>query len=324
MENVTIIVPVYNAEQYLKACLDSIVSQTYRNIEIFLIDDGSTDNSGIICDEYAMKDKRIRVFHNENKGVSYSRNLGISKATSKYLLFVDSDDVIEKEYVYDLVRPIEKKDYDLVVCNRVDIFLPENKKKEIVINQELLSGNFQNDYYLLIELLKAPYTKLYKKEIIDKYNIRFPIGVSSSEDQRFNFLYFEHVKKYTFINKCLYKYFRRDNNSLSQVITDKICKDIIETLLLEKNYFEKFKIKNKEIILSNEIILYLNLFVRENKSKYNSYKMYKKYAIKLKYVLGTWITPVNRKKYIILVCLKNNIILPLYIYYLLKMYFLYK
>lgn len=320
MENVTIIVPVYNAEKYLKACLDSIVSQIYRDIEILLVDDGSTDNSGIICDEYAVKDKRIKVFHNENKGVSYSRNLGINKATGKYLLFVDSDDVIEKEYVYELVKPTEEKNYDLVVCNRIDIFLPKNKKKEIVVNKELLSDNFQNDYYLLVENLKIISVKLYKKEIIDKYNIRFPIGISSSEDQRFNFLYFEHVKKYTYINKCLYKYFRRDNDSLSQVLTDKICEDIIETLLFEKTYFENFKIKNKESILSNEIILYLNLFVRKDRFKYNSYKMYKKYAIKLKKVLGGWSSPTNKKKQIILICLKYNIIFPLYMYYLFKSY----
>lgn len=322
MESVAIIVPVYNAEQYLKECLESIISQTYNNIEIILIDDGSTDNSGNICDEYAIKDKRIRVFHNENRGVSYSRNLGISKATSKYLLFVDSDDVVKKEYVYELIKPIKKEDYDLVICNKIDIYLPKNKQNEIFIDEKILSRNFIDDYYLLIELLKAPYVKLYKKEIIKRNNIEFPINVNSSEDQRFNFEYFKHVKKYFFVNKSLYVYFHRKNNSLSQVISIKNCNDIIKTLSIEKNFFDSFKIKYKEAILSNEIVLYLNLFINIDKEKYSSYKMYKEYAIKLKEILGSWIAPTNKKKYVILNCLKHNIIFPLYVYYFFKIHLL--
>ena len=96
---VSIIIPVYNAENYIRDCLNSVIKQTYRNIEIILIDDGTLDNSGIICEEYAMKDERIRVIHKKNEGVSTARNVGIGLAKGRYILFVDADDFVTDEYV---------------------------------------------------------------------------------------------------------------------------------------------------------------------------------------------------------------------------------
>lgn len=99
MELVSVIVPVYNVEQYLEKCIDSIINQTYKNLEIILIDDGSTDSSGKICDSYAARDKRIKVIHQENGGLAVVRNIGVSAASGEYIMFVDSDDYIDTEIV---------------------------------------------------------------------------------------------------------------------------------------------------------------------------------------------------------------------------------
>lgn len=112
---VSVVVPVYKTEKYLKKCVDSILVQTYPNLEILLIDDGSPDHCGEICDEYAKKDRRIRVFHNYNHGVSYSRNCGIKAATGEYLLFIDSDDYINPVYVEELVKSIQG--YDIAISD---------------------------------------------------------------------------------------------------------------------------------------------------------------------------------------------------------------
>lgn len=119
---ISIIVPVYNVEEYLPKCLDSIINQTYKNLEIIVVNDGSTDNSGKICDEYGERDYRIMVIHKANRGVSSSRNIGIKNASGEYILFVDSDDEIEKDYVNVMARAVTNSDCDLVISNITDIF----------------------------------------------------------------------------------------------------------------------------------------------------------------------------------------------------------
>ena len=113
---VSIIVPVYDVQEYLAQCIDSILVQTYKNIEIILINDGSNDNSGIICDQYAKKDSRVFVIHQKNKGVSCARNVGIERATGKYICFIDSDDFINPEMVNYLVKIVENTKSECAVC----------------------------------------------------------------------------------------------------------------------------------------------------------------------------------------------------------------
>ena len=123
MDLITVVVPVYNVEQYLKDCIDSIILQTYKDIEIILVDDGSTDTSGLICDEYKSKDKRIKVFHKENGGLSSARNCGIENATGKYITFVDSDDVVRENYILFLYKAIKEleKEVGFVIFKRICI-----------------------------------------------------------------------------------------------------------------------------------------------------------------------------------------------------------
>lgn len=113
---VSVIVPIYNTEEYLRECIDSILSQTYTDLEIILVDDGSTDNSGVICDEYAEKDSRVRVFHKENGGVSSARNYGLDRVTGEYLSFIDSDDLVKPKYVQIMLETVKKTKADIVVC----------------------------------------------------------------------------------------------------------------------------------------------------------------------------------------------------------------
>ena len=112
---ISIIIPIYNAQKYLKECIDSALNQTYKEIEIILIDDGSTDYSGKICDSYAEKDKRVKVIHNENQGVSVSRNIGIKEAKGLYITFMDADDFVSEQYVEILYRLIKNDDSEVSI-----------------------------------------------------------------------------------------------------------------------------------------------------------------------------------------------------------------
>ena len=150
-ELISIIVPVYNVEKYLKKCVDSIVNQTYKNLEIILVDDGATDNSGKICDELVELDNRIKVYHKKNGGLSDARNYGVERATGDYIGFVDSDDYIDAEMYEKLYEAIKKENVDVAECNlkivypeKTDLFT-DQKYYQICNNQEYL------EEYLKIE-----------------------------------------------------------------------------------------------------------------------------------------------------------------------------
>ena len=129
---ISVIVPIYNVEKYINRCIDSIIEQTYTNLEIILVDDGSTDNSGSICDEYAKKDNRIKVIHKENGGVSSARNVGLDTAIGQYITFVDSDDYIEKKYCEILLKTLKKQKADCVACGYNRIY--KNKEEKMSMN----------------------------------------------------------------------------------------------------------------------------------------------------------------------------------------------
>ena len=136
---ISIIIPVYRVEKYLEECLNSVINQTYANLEIILIDDGSPDRCGQICDEYAKKDERIEVIHQENQGVSNARNHGIEMAKGKYITFIDSDDYLEQDYIKYLYDEITKFNADISICGTIDIdeknnILKRSKKFEKTLN----------------------------------------------------------------------------------------------------------------------------------------------------------------------------------------------
>ena len=202
---ISVIVPVYNVEKYIKKCLDSIIYQTYKNIEIILVDDGSTDNSGIICDVYKERDKRIKVIHKKNNGVSAARNTGIENANGKWISFVDSDDWIDKNYFEILISKIYNNDIDCILCcyNRV---VKNNVEKVKYVTEE---KNYTSRQYLINSLNPQTgfgfcHMKLIKKECIRE--LKFDEELKVGEDALFNIKISQHIKKAIFTEKAIYNY----------------------------------------------------------------------------------------------------------------------
>jgi len=160
-EQISIVVPVYNVEQYLEKCVNSIINQTYKNLEIILIDDGATDSSGKLCDELAKIDNRIKVYHKENGGLSDARNYGVERATGDYIGFVDSDDCIDSEMYEKLYEAIRKENVDVAECN-LKIIYPD--REELFTEQNYYNVCTKQEYleeYLKI-ILKYLFQNIYR------------------------------------------------------------------------------------------------------------------------------------------------------------------
>lgn len=217
---ISIIIPVYNVSQYLNGCVQSVVNQYYKDFECVLIDDGSSDGSEIICDQWEQKDSRIKVIHQSNQGVSKARNRGIAEAQGEYITFIDSDDWIDPNYLNELFQPIEKYDVDLVVCGLQQHYTDGTSKnysyKTGIINIEQQETNAFTDINKKF-LFFGPYIKLYKRTIIQKHNIRFPPEYAYGEDLLFNYNYLEYVKAVYIVGQCLYHYRIIGNGTLSSI-----------------------------------------------------------------------------------------------------------
>lgn len=211
---ISIIVPIYNKEEYLEACLERIINQSYYNIQIVLINDGSTDQSLEICEKYAYKDKRVEVINQINKGVSNARNNGIKLAKGKYLCFIDADDLLEIDYVKKLYNGIR-------ISNQIDGCLCSYKTINEVGVEEYYSFDMgiHNRDEILINALKrntscfALWNKIYKLSIIKKNNIRFNEQVTNGEDMLFACQYLYHCNLINSINDVLYIYIMREGST---------------------------------------------------------------------------------------------------------------
>lgn len=313
MPLISIIIPVYNVEKFLTACLDSVLNQTYKDLEIILVNDGSTDNSGEICDLYAEKDNRIMVLHTNNKGVSCARNAGIECANGKAICFIDSDDTVEENYIANLVNAWLEHNCDLVICNIKDIF-PNKIKAKRKLESEL-TGIFREDYCKLIDLLRVPVVKLYKSDILKEHNLRFPTNIHTAEDQIWNFNYYSHVKTYTYVDKASYNYFHRNNNSLSQLKDYKSYLANLTKLKLEKEFLENNKIKNANAVLTNHAFSALKQFVFLS-DRDNNYLEFKNRWEKIKAFVDIDVKPRSTKQKILFWLIKNNIMFVVYLYYI--------
>lgn len=208
---ISIIIPIYNVEKYLKKCIDSILCQSFKDFELLLIDDGSPDNSGKICDDYALKDKRIKVFHKKNGGVSSARNLGINESKGKWICFIDADDWIEKEFCETLRT--KSNDIDLIFftsCNHYN-----DGCKKISIPKEIISTtkvDIENTIYYLkynsinYEFFGYTWNKLFKSQIIKQHNIKFIEGLSVKEDEIFTTIYCRYINSIYVIPQAIYNY----------------------------------------------------------------------------------------------------------------------
>lgn len=204
---ISIIIPVYQAKRYLEKCIKGVCNQTYDNIEILLIDDGSTDDSGTICDVEALKDSRIRVVHQANSGVSAARNKGLDIAAGDYVLFVDADDYIAPQLCENLLQAMaENPAADLVISGFIEDFGTKQKPVSLGYKKQVGFKELQKEFdlYYKIPLLNAPFSKLYKKELL--CDIRFERKVSMGEDFLFNLKYYMKCEQIIFLPDTDYFY----------------------------------------------------------------------------------------------------------------------
>ena len=200
-ELVSVIIPVYKTEKYLRRCINSVCAQDYSNFEIVLVDDGSPDRSGEICDELAKANDRILVIHKANGGLSSARNAGIDKSTGEYICFVDSDDYVEKDYVSTLHSLIERYNADLAKINYKEISTEDYSEKAPSVNAKVYMGAEVEAAYLRLRVDSAC-VFMYRRSLIG--NTRFPEG-KTSEDIPFNFELFQKAK--TFVHMPVNKYY---------------------------------------------------------------------------------------------------------------------
>lgn len=214
MPIISIIVPVYNVEKYLKRCIDSILNQTFKEFELILVNDGSTDNCGKICDMYKGKDKRVKVIHKKNAGLSSARNVGLDLAKGKYIAFVDSDDYINKNMYEILYSNLIKTDADISICNFQDV----NDNSIININQSidnyeyLIFNNIQalNKLYLGNNVnIVVAWNKLYKKDLFE--DLRYDEGRIHEDEFIIHKLLYKS-KKILYTNAELYYYLKRQGS----------------------------------------------------------------------------------------------------------------
>lgn len=331
---ISVIVPVYNVEKYLKDCIESILKQTFSNFELILLDDGSTDKSGMICDQY-IKDSRVKVIHKKNEGVSATRNRGIEEANGEFITFIDSDDCIDENMLEIMLEYQKKDNADLVQCNLINFtddkcFFPYKNVKTHLYNSDdeelkrsIISINYSNincnGKYGPIRCIGG---KLYRTSIIKNNNIKFDEKIYILEDGIFNFEFYEKATTVMILSDALYKY-----RQIPSSTTYRYNKDQLEQNKLISNYF-----KDKNIDEKYTLVNYLNCFEllstylnREYKYKKMSMSNYKKTLKEIlkqelykETISNLQYSDLNFRENIKLFCLKNNFYILLYIFTFLR------
>lgn len=241
---ISIIIPIYKTEMYLNRCLDSVINQTYKNIEIILVDDGSPDSCGKICDEYAIKDSRIRVFHKENGGVSSARNLGILEANGEFIAFIDSDDYVELDFISYLYKLIKDYKVDMSICGYC--FHDGERKQYTIGNENLLS----KEAALKQLFYRTSYqgflcNKLFSKKVITDNNLWLNESITICEDLLFVFQYMMCINQVIYGSLSKYHYVLNTNSAYysrytqqkfnSSTLTALKAYQIIERMIVESN-----------------------------------------------------------------------------------------
>lgn len=253
---VSIIVPVYKAKQeYFEQCLESLVNQTYQNIEIIIIDDGSPDNCGDICDAYAANYSQIRVIHKKNEGVSVARNVGMEISHGEFLLFVDADDWLDLECVEKVVKELLLRDSDVLFFRQIDVLsnkmIRSNdmyhgsrciKKSEI---KDIQFISFTEQLYKLEFCPLTPWAKLIKKDLVINNNIVFPKGLKRSQDVIFNLYLWEYIQSAYFYDYYGYYYRKHSDSNVHRYHAD-IADTMIQFLQEGEKFINKFHSNDNE------------------------------------------------------------------------------
>lgn len=273
MDLISLIVPVYNVEKYLCECIDSILSQTYKNFELILVDDGSPDNSGKICDEYAEKDSRIKVIHKENGGVSSARNVGLDNANGEYITFVDSDDTVDKQYLELMYDKITEDNYDICISNS-KYLLEGLSLKNILV--KFLSG----------KIYQVSYGILYRKSSI--LGVRFNERLKNNEDFLFTLRCILNCKKISSISKRIY-FYRLNETSVTQnyvkgflsnnlIVYEELC-DLNKNNKISKKCLRIYACRSTYFLLNNEF-KYKHLNYKERIKEIKNSEFYKSFKLK--------------------------------------------
>ena len=241
MSVVSVIVPVYNAEKYLENCIESIINQSMREIEIILVNDGSTDDSEKICKQYERKDARVRYIEQKNQGVSVARNKGKDIATGEYILFIDADDEMDLTMIEKLYSDIQKYNGDIAVC-KIQKIKSKDEVENITVEDISVCSMVQEDalksYFTESKLEIGVWNKLFKKSVIE--NVNYYVGRRMNEDKFFAFESILNAQVITYRNEGLYYYYERNNSVTKQKFDEKWFDNIF---FAEKIY--EIIIKNK-------------------------------------------------------------------------------
>lgn len=288
MPKVSIIVPVYKAEKYLHRCVDSILSQFFINWELILVDDGSPDRSGAICDEYAQKDDRIRVIHKENGGVSSARNVALDNMKGEWVMFVDADDWINIKCLQTCVDVVTKNNLDAVQFGFVMVF-PDGSEKYIC--ESNTDANNPEKYLKDNSYNVCVWGGLYKRSIIIENSLKFDESLKLAEDQLFVLSFIKHAKKLQYLAEPFYYYYQNPNSAThTQKSTEliKTCRALAEFSKdwpLSKNHIDTEilifivdLIKNADVSKSEITSLYRNAKIRTNNEQTGSCKLFNKIA----------------------------------------------
>ena len=330
---ISIVVPIYGVEKYLKQCVDSILGQSYSDIDVILVDDGSKDGSPQICDEYARNDNRVNVIHKLNGGLVSARKEGVKNAKGEYLLFVDGDDWIEKDMVYELVKVA--KDYSPDIIESGFYYAMENEKyekypyftsqlytyesiQETIIPKMLFTGE-----YYKYGVYPNVWNKMYKTEILKPTMEIIPDCLTLGEDAALTYSVLFNVRSFYTIDKCLYNY-RMNPSSMTKKYNDTQTANTISLIVFLHDYFVKQKSKSalRQLPYYQMAILNSNInnFAKGgiNKHYFSRYKLLKEYVYKtdlikkLKYVECTLLKGNAKVTYF---CVKYRLFFPLVTFY---------
>lgn len=276
---ISVIVPVYNVEKYLKKCVESIITQTYKDLEIIIVDDKSTDKSGILCDEMEKIDDRIKVIHKiKNEGLGYARNTALDIAKGEYVTFVDSDDYLDENAIEVMYNAIKEKQVDACICGFKRVSNDEKVLKVVRYEEEEFKGRKEVDNLLVRLIGSAPNKKdairmsvwncMYDMQIIKEHNIRFQTEKKFlSEDIFFDIEYYSYSTGVTILNSISYNY-RFNIQSLTKTYKDnrfELSKKMYEKekeVLTSKNLYENAKNR-----LSRQFFVYTRMCIRQENTK---------------------------------------------------------
>lgn len=247
MPRLSIIVPVYNVEPYLKRCIDSILAQTYTDFEVILVDDGSKDTSGAICDAYAKQDNRIIVIHKENRGLSSARNAGLDVAKGELIGFVDSDDTIIPTMYENLVESLDGQDLDLVCGDTCTVRNGREKTKWLYENNRVFLGREALLENLSGKLDNSVWNKVYKKSLFDE--IRFTEGIHF-EDVRIMYLLLDKAKRVGYVKEAVYFYMKRKDSIIGKSFNSKSRYDLFQGYQLRWEFSKRLKLSCRDQCLS--------------------------------------------------------------------------